>query len=178
MPQDYVIVFGAAVGADGRPSAVLRHRLEAAADWARGRSNARILVTGGLGRHPPAEAEVMRRYLLERGLEENAILAEPEASDTFASALNCIEILRRQSDVRSIRLCSSSFHLPRCGLIFRVLGVTAGKVEIESDRRVLGPGRWLRASLREVPATVWDVILALGHRWMRGAALTPRGRSD
>ncbi len=63
MPQDYVIVFGAAVGADGRPSAVLRHRLEAAADWAKGRSNARILVTGGLGRHPPAEAEVMRRYL-------------------------------------------------------------------------------------------------------------------
>ena len=178
MHFDYVIVFGAAVGADGQPSAVLRHRLEAAANWAKGRSNARILVTGGLGRHPPAEAEVMQDYLLERGIEESAVMTEPEGMDTFASALNCIEILRRQSDVRSIRLCSSSFHLPRCRLIFRALGVTAGSVEIVSDRHVLGLGRWLRASLREVPATVWDVTLALGHRWMRGAALTRHGRSD
>ena len=178
MSQDYVIVFGAAVGPDGRPSAVLRHRLEAAAHWAKGRSNVRVLVTGGLGRHPPAEAEVMRRYLLERGIEESAVMTEPEGLDTFASALNCIEILRRQSDVRTVRLCSSSFHLPRCRLIFQALGVTAGKVEIESDRQVLGLGRWLRASLREIPATVWDVTLALGHRSVRSASLTQRGRSD
>ena len=80
---DYIIVFGAAVRPDGQPSAVLRHRLEAAITWAKSRPQARFLVTGGLGDHPPSEAEAMRRYLLDRGIEESAIVIEPQG-DEFA----------------------------------------------------------------------------------------------
>jgi hypothetical protein len=56
---DYFVIFGAAVRPDGRPSAVrpdgrpsavLRHRVESAYRLAEGRSRARFLVTGGLGR--------------------------------------------------------------------------------------------------------------------------------
>lgn len=161
---DYIIVFGAAVAPDGRPSAVLRHRLEAAMRWAKGRSQARFLVTGGLGDHPPSEAEAMRRYLLGQGLEDHAIITEPKGLDTLSSAINCIEILKRRPDVKSVVLCSSSFHLPRCWLIFRALGITATMAAVQSDRRVIGSGRWLRASLREGPAIAWDFALALAQR--------------
>ncbi len=103
---DYIVVFGAAVGADGKPSAVLRHRLEAAVKWAEGRSRVRFLVTGGLGDHPPAEAEVMRSYLLERGFQDRMIMTEPQGLDTLSSAVRCIEILKRRSDADSVVLCS------------------------------------------------------------------------
>jgi vancomycin permeability regulator SanA len=172
---DYIVVFGAAVTPDGKPSAVLRHRLDAARQWAAGRSRVKFLVSGGIGHHPPAEAEAMRIYLVERGVQDQAILTEPEGRDTLSSAIQCIEILRQRPDVRSVILCSSSFHLPRCRLIFRILGVETGAVAIRSDRDVMGPRRWLRASAREVPAIVWDLTLALARRLMGGQSLAVLG---
>lgn len=163
---DYIVVFGAAVTSDGKPSAVLRHRLDAARKWAAGRSQVKYLVSGGIGCYPPAEAVAMRAYLVGWGVQDHMILIEPEGRDTLSSAIRCIEILRRQPDVRSIVLCSSSFHLPRCRLIFRILGVATGTVAIRSDRDVMGSRGWLRASAREVPAIVWDCLLALARRLM------------
>lgn len=172
---DYIVVFGAAVGSDGKPSAVLRHRLDAAVKSAEGRSRARFLVTGGLGDHPPAEADAMRGYLLERGIQDRMIMTEPKGLDTLSSAVHCIEILKQRSDVESIVLCSSSFHLPRCWLIFRVLGFAARTAEIQCDRRILGPSRWLRASVREGPAIVWDVAIALGRRLLSSQSFAVLG---
>jgi len=161
---DYIVVFGAAVESDGKPSAVLRHRLDAALRSAEGRSRVRVLVTGGLGCHPPAEAVAMRGYLLDRGLSADRILTEPEGVNTLSSSVRCLEILRRQTDVNSVVLCSSSFHLPRCRMIFRILGLWTERAAISSDRNVLGTARWLRASLREGPAILLDMALALNRR--------------
>lgn len=170
-----MVVFGAAVESDGKPSAVLRHRLDAAVKSAEGRSRARFLVTGGLGDHPPAEADAMRGYLLERGIQDRMIMTEPKGLDTLSSAVHCIEILKQRSDVESIVLCSSSFHLPRCWLIFRVLGFAVRTAEIQSDRRILGSSRWLRASVREGPAIVWDVAIALGRRLLSSQSFAVLG---
>lgn len=175
---DYIVVFGAAVRADGRPSAVLRHRLDAALRWAEGRPQVRFVVSGGLGRHPPAEADAMRDYLMERGIDTRMILTEPEGRDTLSSSVRCMEILKREANLGSVVLCSSSFHLPRCRLIFRALGVAARTVEIESDRGVLGPLRWLKASAREGPAIIWDVTLALGRRLIGLTRRPCSGRSS
>ena len=161
---DYIVVFGAAVGSDGKPSTVLRHRLDAALRSAEGRSRVRLLVTGGLGKQPPTEAEAMSNYLQDRGLLAGMILTEPEGVDTLSSSVRCLEILQRQSDANSVVVCSSSFHLPRCRMIFRILGLPTERVAIPSDRKVLGTVRWLRASLREGPAIVLDAALALGWR--------------
>ena len=168
---DYIIVFGAAVGSDGRPSAVLRHRLDAALRSAEGRPRVRFLVTGGLGDHPPAEAEAMRHYLLNHGILDKLIVTEPKGLDTWSSSVRCIELLKQQTDVNSVVLCSSSFHLPRCWLIFRTLGTAAGTAAIRSDRAVVGPARWLRSSLREGPAILWDVSLALSQRFKSSRSL-------
>jgi uncharacterized SAM-binding protein YcdF (DUF218 family) len=135
----------------------------------------RFLVTGGLGVHPPAEADAMRAYLMERGIHDRMIMTEPEGRDTLSSAIHCAGLLKQQSDVRSVVLCSSSFHLPRCRLIFRALGIAAGTVAIQSDRGVIGPRRWLRASAREGPAIIWDVSLALGRRLIRSQSLAVLG---
>jgi hypothetical protein len=147
---DYIVIFGAAVGPDGQPSAVLRRRVEHAHRIAEGRSDVRYLVTGGLGRHPPKEAE--------------AIVSESEGHDTLSSAILRARILRSHTDVRSVTLCSSSFHLLRCRLLFRTLGMRTTRARLPSVRAFLGPRRGLRACLREVPAIPWDLTLAGWHR--------------
>lgn len=106
----------------------------------------------------------MRGYLLDRGLPADRILTEPEGVNTLSSSVRCLEILRRQTDVNSVVLCSSSFHLPRCRMIFRILGLRTERAAIPSDRNVLGTARWLRASLREGPAILLDMALALNRR--------------
>ncbi len=164
MGFDYIIIFGAAVRPNGQPSAVLRRRVHNAHRFAEGRTDVRYVVTGGLGRHPPTEAEVMRNLLVERGVLPETIVTEPEGHDTLSSAVLCARIFRHRTDVRSIALCSSSFHLLRCRLLFRTLGMRTAKVRLPSDRKFLGFRRWLRACLREVPAIPWDLSLAGWHR--------------
>jgi vancomycin permeability regulator SanA len=164
---DYFVIFGAAVRPDGRPSAVLRHRVESAYRLAEGRSRARFLVTGGLGRHPPAECEVMRDLLIEHGAPPEAVVTEGEGHSTLSSAIRCARILAARGDARSVTVCSSSYHLPRCWLLMRVLGVRARKARLASDRSWLGNRRWLRACLREAAATPWGLLRALGTRVSR-----------
>ena len=161
---DYIVIFGAAVRPNGQPSAVLRRRVDHAHRFAEGRTDVRFVVTGGLGRHPPTEAEVMRNLLVERGVLPEAIVTELEAHDTLSSAILCVRIIRRRADVRSITLCSSSFHLLRCRLLFRALGMKTTNAHLPSDRSFLGFQRWLNACLREVPAIPWDLTLAGWHR--------------
>ena len=58
------LVLGAAVWPGGRPSPTLRRRaLKAAALWHEGQVRA-IIGCGGVGRHPPSEAEVIRALCL------------------------------------------------------------------------------------------------------------------
>ena len=163
----YYVVFGAAVRPGGQPRPTLRRRVEGAFRLAEGRSRVRFLVTGGLGRHPPAECEVMRDLLIGFGVAPEAIVTEGKGHNTLSSAVRCARILTARGDAAGITVCSSSYHIPRCWLLLRVLGVPARKAPFESDRSWLGFGRWLRASLREVVAVPWDVALAAKIRFTR-----------
>ena len=160
----YYVVFGAAVRLGGQPSPTLRRRVEDAYRMAGGRDHARFLVTGGLGRYPPAECEVMRDLLIELGAPPEAIVTEGKGHNTLSSAVHCARILAARGDAASITVCSSSYHLARCWLLLRVLGVPAHRAPLGSDRSWLGFGRWLRASLREMVAVPWDFLAAL---WIR-----------
>ena len=161
---DYFIVFGAAVRPDGQPSAVLRDRVESGYRLARGRPHARFLVTGGLGRFPPPECEVMRALLIERGVPPETIVTECEAHDTLSSAVLCTRILAARGDAESVTVCSSPYHLPRCRLVLKVLGVDTRKVPMPGGRRGLRRAGGLRACLREAVAIPWDLLLALRLR--------------
>ena len=160
----YYLVFGAAVRPDTQPSPTLRRRVEGAFRLAGGRSRARFVVTGGVGRHPPAECEVMRDLLIGLGAAPEAIVTEEEGHNTLSSAVCCARILAARGDAARITVCSSSYHIPRCWLLLRVLGVPARKAPFESDRSWLGFGRWLRASLREAAALPGDLLAVL---WIR-----------
>lgn len=72
----YLVILGAAVRQDGTPSGSLSRRVEGALAFARSVGCAKFLATGGVGRHGPAEALVIRQLLRAGGIRDEDILVE------------------------------------------------------------------------------------------------------
>ncbi|WP_422920550.1 YdcF family protein [Rhizosaccharibacter radicis] len=173
-----MIIFGAGVRPDGSPSPTLARRVEAAWRWGEARGVPPVyLPSGGVGRHGPAEAEVMARLLRDAGVPAERILPEPVARDTLDTVLICRSMLRARRHRGGVRAATSAYHLPRCLLLLRLAGLPARAVPPPA-----GPAsrRWkLRWywRLREVPAIGWDALLLVLRRprWDRKRRTAMRG---
>ena len=159
-----IVIFGAAVRPDGRPSGALRRRVESALAFGAHFSETLYVPTGGLGEHPPAEAEVMASLLRAAGVTAACILAETTGTDTLSSVRAVRRLLRAAGHRGPVFAASSGYHLPRCVLLLRLAGLPARPC----PPGPLPPGsaatRWRR--LREVPALPWDAALLL---WLRAS---------
>ncbi|MCZ6874350.1 MAG: YdcF family protein [bacterium] len=148
---DVIIVLGAAVWSDGQPSPTLRRRVAHAVDLFKTGKGRYLLVTGGLGKHPPCEAQVM--YQLARSAEVPAarIVLEEQALSTFDSATRCIPICQQHGWACAL-LVTDGYHLPRALLTFRALGIQASGSAPQARRDAKqGCKRYLRETL----ALVW-----------------------
>jgi uncharacterized SAM-binding protein YcdF (DUF218 family) len=170
--KDYAIIFGAGVSAEGRPSAVLRHRIDGALAWAREHPAAMLMPTGGVGRQGPAEAEVVREILIEAGVAPERIVAEACGRDTLESVRLCDAILRRRGDCGRIVCCTSTYHQPRCALLLRLLGYTVVLPGMPNGWGRLSTFRYARTLLKEMLATPYDAMLLLATK--RRTAAEPR----
>src|SRR3954466_9218870 len=75
-PADAIVVLGSAVWPDEQPSPSLARRIGTGIDlWQAGLAPV-LVPTGGVGRYPPAEAEVMARVARSRGVPESALVLE------------------------------------------------------------------------------------------------------
>lgn len=120
-PAAAIIVLGAAQY-NGRPSPVLRERLNHAADlWSRGIAP-RVVLTGGVGEGDTvSEAVVAQRYLTEmRGLPDSVLVVVAAGRSSDASLRAAARMLGGE---RRVVLVSDGFHLLRLGIITRRLGL-------------------------------------------------------
>ncbi|HWI86830.1 MAG TPA: YdcF family protein [Sphingomonas sp.] len=164
-PTDYVVIFGAAVGADGRPSGSLERRVAGALAWWHAHRDVHFLPTGGIGRHGPAEAAVMRDMLIAAGVAPARITLEDKARDTLESVRLCDRILRARGDAGAIICCTSPYHQLRCTLLFRMLGYTVIVPPMPSDRAALPAAKYWRFRGKELLSAPYDMIqLALRRR--------------
>lgn len=121
---DAIVVLGAA-HYNGRPSPVLRARLEHALRLFRDGLAPHIVVTGGT--HPgdaESEAAVQRRFLLAREVPDSLIVALDQGSTTEESMAALAHWMHRV-DADTALLVSDAFHLARLRLEARRNGVTA-----------------------------------------------------
>ena len=121
-PADAIIVLGAAQYV-GRPSPVLRARLDHAISlWRRGLAP-RLILTGGTGEGDTvSEAAVGRRYAMRRGVPDSAILLENHGRTTSESLQAVAGLLRARGDTAVI-LVSDPFHMLRLSILARRLGL-------------------------------------------------------
>ncbi len=121
-PSSAIVVLGAAQYV-GRPSPVLRARLDHAIDlWRRGMAP-RIIFTGGFGEHDTtSEAAVGERYAIEHGVPPRAILIENKGRSTIES-LRRVAMLMEGEPSREVILVSDPFHMLRLTILARRYGL-------------------------------------------------------
>jgi vancomycin permeability regulator SanA len=161
---DYAIIFGAAVREDGRLSPTLHRRIQGALAWAQDHPEGLLIPTGGIGPSGLTEAEAMQRDLLIAGIAPERIIPETQGRDTLESVRLCDAILRQRGDCRSVAICSSPFHQPRCALLFRLLGYRVARPPMPSDRGRVLLRKYARYVLKEIFATPYDALLLLLRR--------------
>jgi uncharacterized SAM-binding protein YcdF (DUF218 family) len=131
-PADAIVVLGAAQY-NGRPSPVLRARLDHALALYRDGVAPLLLVTGGVGRgDTTSEALVGRRYLVARGVPATAVVAQGEGRTTMASMDAVAEWLRARG-LRRVVLVSDPFHMFRLRLEARRTALIAYTSPTESS---------------------------------------------
>lgn len=128
-----LIVLGAGVNGE-TPSLTLRTRLDAALSYLETRPDAVVVVSGGQGGGERiSEAEAMRRYLEEQGLDPSRILMEEQASDTRENLVFSKAVLEEagcDTADMTVAVVTSDFHLRRAALLageagLRAVGVAA-----------------------------------------------------
>jgi uncharacterized SAM-binding protein YcdF (DUF218 family) len=131
-PADAIVVLGAAQY-NGRPSPVLRARLDHALELYHENLAPRIVVTGGVGRgDTTSEAIVARRYLMAREVPDSAVIAQPQGRSTMASMTAVGGWLRRRG-LRRVILVSDPFHMFRLRLEARRTSLQAYTSPTESS---------------------------------------------
>jgi len=120
---DAVVVLGAAQYV-GRPSPVLKARLDHAIGlWSRGLAPL-FIVTGGMGAgDTTSEGAVSRQYALRHGVPDSAILVENQGRTTRESLEAVADMMHRRDLNRAI-LVSDPFHMLRLSIVARGVGLT------------------------------------------------------
>lgn len=137
---DAIVVLGAAQY-DGRPSPVLRARLEHALYLYEEDLSPTVIVTGGKQEGDRfAEADVGAMYLESEGVPPDAILAEDEGTTTLES-LEKVHELSREEGIDTVLLVSDPLHSERVKTMAEDLGFReawtspASYVELNRTRR-------------------------------------------
>ena len=122
--SDVIIVLGAQVKADGTPSVALERRLTAALESYQV-SPQTIIVCGAQGvNEPRAEGDVMREWLLARGVGAEHVVAETESFNTRENLANAKAIMQERGLTRAL-VVTSDYHVPRALVLCHQAGIEA-----------------------------------------------------
>jgi uncharacterized SAM-binding protein YcdF (DUF218 family) len=155
---DAIVVLGAAQY-NGRPSPVLKARLDHAYELYKNGYAAAIITTGSYGPDPNfSEAQVSTKYLEQRGIDAVNIVTEQGSGTTYDS-IRATSNLIHQKGWKSVLAVSDGFHLFRVKKMLADNGIIAytspapnSPIEIEASQRF-----WY---------SVREVVLFSAYRWI------------
>ena len=165
---DVIVVLGAAQYA-GRPSPVLRARLDHAVGLYKRGLAPRLLLTGGRREGDAvSEAVAGQRYSVRQGVPPTAIMLESVSRTTLASIQGTARILLGDSTMHapSVLLVSDPFHMLRVSILARLYGLNPSSSPTRtspiSASRVVALEYVLRESIAlpaDVVTVVWDRLV-------------------
>jgi len=122
-PAQAIVVLGAAQYA-GKPSPVLRARLDHGLDLWKRRLAPLLILTGGTGvGDTTSEAAVGRTYARKHGVPDTAILEE-DAGRTTSESMRAVAGILEVRGLQSALLVSDPFHMLRLRILARRFGFT------------------------------------------------------
>ena len=128
---DYILILGCKFRRDGTLTPLLRGRVDKAVEfWKRQRDltgrEAVLMPSGGQGSDEPmAEAEAMRRYLLEQGIPEAVILPESRSRNTYQNMEYSRALIGQAIPGAKVVYATTNYHVFRSGVWANLAGLPA-----------------------------------------------------
>jgi uncharacterized SAM-binding protein YcdF (DUF218 family) len=145
---DAIVVMGAAQY-DGRPSPVLKARLDHAVELYSAGYSSRMVLTGGVGiGDTVSEAEVGARYVERAGVEPRHILLERSGLSS-AESLAAVARLMEGDGLQSAVLVSDPFHMLRLRILATRMGIRAYSSPTRTSPIAAGSSEEWRHIVRE-----------------------------
>lgn len=146
---EYMIVLGAGVHGT-RPSATLQDRLQAAYEYMKEHEDVIAIVSGGKGNGEDiSEAEAMRIWLEEHGIEKERIIKEDKSTSTVENLEFSFEIMKeRGADPKDgVAIVSSEYHLLRAKNTAKDMGVDAWGIAAKTSIPTVKVNYFIREAL-------------------------------
>lgn len=132
--NDYAIILGAKVNGE-TPSLSLQYRLDAALDYAKLYPHVNLILSGGQGAGEHiSEAEAMKRFLVEHGIQEERLLLENMSTSTYENIRYSMEKI--PGSIEQLTIITSDYHLARSQRIAKGLGLKSDVVAAETPKVV------------------------------------------
>lgn len=139
-----IVVLGCKVRGE-KPTRMLRRRLDTAYEALEKYPNTLCIVSGGQGDNEVvSEAYAMKKYLVEKGIDEDRIIMEDKSTSTYENLKFTYDILEKMGSSKNVTIVTDGFHQYRASLIAKSLDysdITAFSAHTEA--RYL-PTYWVR----------------------------------
>lgn len=154
---DAIVVFGAAEYS-GRPSPVLKARLDHALDLFHRGVAPVVITTGGAASDPKfSEGGVGKDYLMRHGVPERSLIAETQGRDTSESAVR-VGVIMHANNLRSCVAVSDAYHVFRIRKLLEHEGIGPVYTAPRPDSRPHGLFQRALAVLREATSyMLWRI---------------------
>ena len=119
-----IVVLGAAVLPDGRPSPPMKRRVRHAVELHGTLEDSILVMSGGVGKYGPSEASVMRDMAVAEGVSSSDILLEENSLTTRHNLQNSKKLIRRMN-IAEMHVVSDDFHIRRCRLYAALARISA-----------------------------------------------------
>ncbi len=123
----YVLVLGAKIEGD-EPSPLLSNRIRAAQNYLELHPLSIAVLCGGVGKGEMySEAYVMKKTLLQAGIDEERLLLEETSVNTWTNLKNALALIEEKEGRRpeEVMVSTSDYHAFRVGFLAKRLGILA-----------------------------------------------------
>ena len=160
---DYLLVLGAKVSRNGRPSLALKNRIDAAYDYLTVHPDAIAILSGSQGPDEPVtEAKCMFDQLTTMGIDPARLWLEDKSTSTWENLKFTLALIEEKTGAKpdTIALLSNEFHLYRAGLFAKRFGLEALGVPAKTTLPVLKINYFIREAI-----AVWHYYLIGGNHY-------------
>ena len=140
---EYVLILGAGLKGD-RLSPALESRMKLAFEYLKSNPSSKVIVSGGQGPGEDiTEADAMRRYLVERGINEGRIIKEDKSTSTMENLRLSKSIISGNTTSAEILIITSDYHVFRAKMLAKRAGILPYVIYAKTPYYML-PNSYLR----------------------------------
>ncbi|MBO4339296.1 MAG: YdcF family protein [Clostridiales bacterium] len=148
---DCIMVLGAGLW-DGKPSPMLKERLDFGLEAFKSGCSEKMLMSGDHGTEFHDEVNAMKDYLAENGVDRDVIFLDHAGFSTYESMYRARDVF----DVKSMVIVTQTYHLYRAVYDARKLGIEAYGYKAE---RLQYPAlNYMREPLARIKDFIWCII--------------------